>query len=76
MKVKWTNGKTIWAWISIGAFFAGMIANGAVQYRKVDNNVNQIKHMKEKQEKDHDILIRIEEKIDAMKEDIQELKGK
>jgi hypothetical protein len=74
MTIKWSNGKVIWAWISIGAFFAGMIANGAVQYKKVDNNVEEIKMLKEKQENDHEILIRIEEKIDAIKEDIRELK--
>ena len=76
MTLKWTNGRIIWAWISIGMFFAGLISAGAVTFKKVDNNVNQIKYLKEKQEKDHEILIRIDENIKGIKEDIGELKGR
>lgn len=74
------NGRIIWAWISMGAFFAGLIANGAVQYRKVDSNVDQIKELRMKYEqKTHkfdSLLIVISKDVKEIKEDIRELKEK
>ena len=71
--------RTIKLWITImgiGFVLVGFIAAGAVKINQVDRNKGDIEVIEVEQREQRDILIRIDENVKGIKEDITELKNR
>ena len=62
--------------MGIGFVLVGFIAAGAVKINQVDRNKGDIEVIEVEQREQRDILIRIDENVKGIKEDITELKNR
>lgn len=73
------KNRTIRLWVSvigIALVLMGLMATGAVKMNQVDRNKGDIEVLESEQRQQGEILIRIDENVKNIKEDITELKNR
>jgi len=71
-----TNGRTLWIWILIGSFAIGATITIGLKWDQIDRNKQDIEIMEMEQREQRDVLIRIDENVKDIKDDITELKAR